>query len=682
MENSKNSSLSKLIPVMLCFFAMGFVDLVGIASNYVKADLGLSDSQANIFPSLVFFWFLIFSVPTGMLMSRIGQKKTVLLSLLVTFASLLLPVFGDSYMLMLISFSLLGIGNALMQTSLNPLLSNIVRGDRLASSLTFGQFVKAIASFLAPYIAMWGATQAIPSFDLGWRILFPVYMIVAVVAILLLNATQIEEEKEEGKPSTFGQCLALLGKPFILLCFIGIMCHVGIDVGTNTTAPKILMERIGMGLDDAAFATSLYFIFRTAGCFLGSFILRKMSAKSFFAVSVIMMLAAMIGLFIFHEKAIIYVCIALIGFGNSNVFSVIFSQALLYLPGKKNEVSGLMIMGLFGGTVFPLAMGVASDTSMGQNGAIAVMTVGVLYLLFYTFRIMNNIIVGMGEALWDVLPEGKKIGGAPANFAYHVSQFGFDSRVVSAVGNDELGDEIMSVFKEKKLNTQIERVDYPTGTVQVTLDAEGVPCYEIKEGVAWDNIPFTDELKRLALNTRAVCFGSLAQRNEASRATINRFLDTMPEIDGQLKIFDINLRQDFYTKEVLRDSFQRCNVLKINDEELVTISRMFGYPGIDLQDKCWILLAKYNLKMLILTCGINGSYVFTPGVVSFQETPKVPVADTVGAGDSFTAAFCASILNGKPVPEAHKLAVEVSAYVCTQSGAMPELPQVLKDRLL
>ena len=261
---------------------------------------------------------------------------------------------------------------------------------------------------------------------------------------------------------------------------------------------------------------------------------------------------------------------------------------------------------------------------------------------------MNNIIVGMGEALWDVLPEGKKIGGAPANFAYHVSQFGFDSRVVSAVGNDELGDEIMSVFKEKKLNTQIERVDYPTGTVQVTLDAEGVPCYEIKEGVAWDNIPFTDELKRLALNTRAVCFGSLAQRNEASRATINRFLDTMPEIDGQLKIFDINLRQDFYTKEVLRDSFQRCNVLKINDEELVTISRMFGYPG----------------------------------VVSFQETPKVPVADTVGAGDSFTAAFCASILNGKPVPEAHKLAVEVSAYVCTQSGAMPELPQVLKDRLL
>ena len=215
----------------------------------------------------------------------------------------------------------------------------------------------------------------------------------------------------------------------------------------------------------------------------------------------------------------------------------------------------------------------------------------------------------------------------------------------------------------------------------MTLDAVGVPCYEIKEGVAWDNIPFTDELKRLALNTRAVCFGSLAQRSETSRITINRFLDTMPDAEGQLKIFDINLRQGFYTKEILCESMRRCNILKINDEELVTISRIFGYPGIDLQDKCWILLAKYNLKMLILTCGTNGSYVFTPGVVSFQETPKVPVADTVGAGDSFTAAFTAAILSGKQVPDAHKLAVEVSAYVCTQSGAMPELPDALKERL-
>ncbi|MDO4165197.1 MAG: MFS transporter [Bacteroides sp.] len=385
MNSTKSSSLAKLLPIMLCFFAMGFVDLVGIASNYVKADLQLSDSEANIFPSLVFFWFLIFSVPTGMLMNRIGRKKTVLLSLVVTFASLLLPIFGDGYMLMLVSFSLLGIGNALMQTSLNPLLSNIVSGDSLASSLTFGQFVKAIASFLAPYIAMWGATQAIPSLGMGWRVLFPIYMVVAVIAILWLGATSIQEEKEEGRPSTFGECLALLAKPFILLCFLGIMCHVGIDVGTNTTAPKILMERLGMSLDEAGFATSLYFIFRTAGCFLGAFILQKMAARSFFGISVLCMLVAMVGLFIFHDKAVIYVCIALIGFGNSNIFPIIFAQALLAMPQKKNEVSGLMIMGLFGGTVFPMAMGVASD-AIGQNGAVAVMTVGVLYLLFYLIR--------------------------------------------------------------------------------------------------------------------------------------------------------------------------------------------------------------------------------------------------------------------------------------------------------
>ena len=294
---------------------------------------------------------------------------------------------------------------------------------------------------------------------------------------------------------------------------------------------------------------------------------------------------------------------------------------------------------------------------------------------------MNEIIVGMGEALWDCLPEGKKIGGAPANFAYHVSQFGFNSRVVSAVGDDPLGDEILEVFAEKHLHAQLARVEYPTGTVQVTLDQVGVPQYEIKENVAWDNIPFTESLRDLALRTRAVCFGSLAQRNVVSRATINRFLDTMPDTGNELKIFDINLRQNFYTREVLCDSMSRCNILKINDEELVTISRIFGYPGIDLQDKCWILLAKYNLKMLILTCGTNGSYVFTPGVVSYQETPKVKVADTVGAGDSFTATFTAAILRGLPVPEAHKLAVEVSAYVCTQSGAMPVLPQAILDRL-
>ena len=287
---------------------------------------------------------------------------------------------------------------------------------------------------------------------------------------------------------------------------------------------------------------------------------------------------------------------------------------------------------------------------------------------------MNDLVIGMGEALWDVLPEGKKLGGAPANFAYHVSQFGLPSSVVSAVGDDALGYEILENFASKGLNHLIEKVPYPTGTVQVEIDQAGIPQYEIKENVAWDNIPYTARLESLASKTKAVCFGSLAQRNVVSRNTINRFLDAMPESDYNLVVFDVNLRQGFYNKEILCNSMSRCNILKINDEELVTVSRRFGYPGIDLQDKCWILLGKYNLKMLILTCGINGSYVFTPGNVSFQPTPKVEVADTVGAGDSFTAAFIASILKGKPVSEAHALAVKVSAYVCTQKGAMPILP--------
>ena len=287
---------------------------------------------------------------------------------------------------------------------------------------------------------------------------------------------------------------------------------------------------------------------------------------------------------------------------------------------------------------------------------------------------MKDTVVGMGEALWDVLPEGKKLGGAPANFAYHVSQFGLPSCVVSAVGSDPLGQEIIENFTSKGLNHLIEEVPYPTGTVQVEIDQAGIPQYEIKENVAWDNIPYTARLEALAQRTRAVCFGSLAQRNVVSRQTINRFLDAMNHDDETLVVFDVNLRQGFYNKEILCESMQRCNILKINDEELVTVSRMFGYPGIDLQDKCWILLGKYNLKMLILTCGINGSYVFTPGNVSYLPTPQVEVADTVGAGDSFTAAFISSILRGRSVAEAHATAVATSAFVCTRNGAMPLLP--------
>lgn len=294
---------------------------------------------------------------------------------------------------------------------------------------------------------------------------------------------------------------------------------------------------------------------------------------------------------------------------------------------------------------------------------------------------MNNqkrYVVGLGEVLWDVLPEGKKLGGAPSNFAYHAGQFlGMDNTIaVSALGEDKLGEETIKALEEHQLNCLLPRVPYPTGTVQVQLDEQGIPTYDIKENVAWDNIPFTKEIEDVASSCRAVCFGSLAQRNVVSRETIHRFLDLTPK--DCMKIFDINLRQNFYNKEIIKESLQRCNVLKINDEELVLIGRMFGYPGLDIENKCWLILGKYNLDMLVLTCGTNGSYVFTPGQMSIQETPKVEVADTVGAGDSFTGSFCAAILSGKPVAEAHKLAVEVSAYVCTQNGAMPTLPETFK----
>ena len=408
MKMNNKTDYMKLVPVMLCFFAMGFVDLVGIASNYVKEDLGLSDSVANVFPSMVFFWFLIFSVPTGILMNRIGRKNTVLLSLAVTIVSLLLPLLGDGFYVMLASFCLLGIGNALMQTSLNPLISTVVKGGNLASTLTFGQFVKAIASFLAPYIAVWGAMDVLPTFGYDWKVLFLIYLVVGVISALLLFVTPIEEEKagnkqtskqdnqqtdgKQGKSacrlvcSSLVDCFRLLGRPIVLLSFIGIMCHVGIDVGTNTTAPKLLIERLGMTLNEAAFATSLYFIFRTVGCLTGSFFLRVISNRSFFVISVAMMALSMVGMFFGTSRAVLYVAIALVGYGNSNIFSIVFSQALLAIPDKQNEVSGLMIMGLFGGTVFPLVMGFASD-AVGQAGAVAVMAVGVAYLFSYIRKV-------------------------------------------------------------------------------------------------------------------------------------------------------------------------------------------------------------------------------------------------------------------------------------------------------
>ncbi|MBP5537505.1 MAG: MFS transporter [Bacteroidales bacterium] len=376
MERNK-SNITRLLPIMFAFFAMGFVDMVGTATNYVKADFALSDTMANFLPSMVFLWFFFLSVPTGLMMNKIGKRKTVLLSLVVTALALVLPLCAYSYPVLLVSFCLLGIGNTLMQVSLNPLITCVVSGEKLASTLTFGQFIKAIASFIAPIIASWASVK----FG-NWLLLYPIFLVFAIIAAIYLGMTKIEEEIPKDKASNFIDCIKLLGDTSVLLFFLGIVAHVGIDVGVNTCAPKVIMERLGLPLEKAGIATSIYFLFRTLGCFSGSFILAKFPLKKFFAVSVACMVLSMIGLFFVHSLVGLYIAIALVGFGNSNIFSMIFSRALLYLPEKNNEMSGLMIMGLIGGTIFPLLMGVLSDAMGSQVGSVIVISLGVAYLVY------------------------------------------------------------------------------------------------------------------------------------------------------------------------------------------------------------------------------------------------------------------------------------------------------------
>ena len=384
MQNNK-STVARLVPVMIAFFTMGFVDMVGTATNYVKADFALSDTMANFLPSMVFLWFFLLSVPTGLLMNRIGKRKTVLLSLVVTAVALILPLCGYNYPVLLASFCLLGIGNTLMQVSLNPLASCIVSGEKFASTLTFGQFVKAIASFIAPILASWASLQ----FG-NWRLLYPFFLVFAIVAIVYLSLTKIEEEIPKDKTSSFIDCLKLLGDGSVLLLFLGIVAHVGIDVGVNTCAPKIIMERLALPLEKAGIATSIYFLFRTLGCLSGSFILAKFPLKKFFAVSVCLMVLSMIGLFVCRSLAGLYVAIALVGFGNSNIFSMVFSRALYYLPERSNEMSGLMVMGIIGGTVFPLLMGILSDAMGTQTGSLIVISMGVAYLVCLAARFLKE----------------------------------------------------------------------------------------------------------------------------------------------------------------------------------------------------------------------------------------------------------------------------------------------------
>lgn len=375
--DKKQSVVGKLIPVMLAFFVMGFVDMVGIATNYVKADFDLSDAVANLLPSMVFIWFLVLSVPTSLLMNRIGRRKTVVLSIAITAVALILPYLAYNLPMMMISFCLLGIGNTLLQVSLNPLVSNIVSDKALASTMTFGQCVKAVASFIAPILAGW------LSLKLGnWELLYPIFAGVSVIAVIAMWFTRIEEEKEPGKGSSFADCFRLLGIPVILLSFIGIVCHVGIDVGVNTTVPRIMQERLGMSLENAGFAASLYFAFRLGGSLIGTFTLSRVSNKGFFAVSVLMLALGVAGLFFAQSMTMIYTCIALVGLGNSNVFSIIIAKAMLAQPDRKNEISGLMIMGLIGGAIFPPLMGLLTDLMGSQNGALIMVAAGVAYLAF------------------------------------------------------------------------------------------------------------------------------------------------------------------------------------------------------------------------------------------------------------------------------------------------------------
>ena len=375
--NKSTTSIAKLVPIMLAFFAMGFVDMVGTATNYAKADFALSDTVANFLPTMVFFWFLIVSVPTSMIMNRIGKRNTVLLSLAVTSVSLVLPLISYNFSIMLISFCLLGIGNTLMQVSLNPLVSLITTNERLASTLTFGQFVKAIASFITPILASWAAVK----FG-DWKLVFPIFAAFSILATLLLWGTKVPENITGNKSAGFLQCLGLLGNGTVLLLFFGIVAHVGIDVGVNTCAPKIIMERTGLPLETAGKATSVYFLFRTIGCLSGSFILAKWKDSRFFAASVALMVLSMIGLGFGRNEFILYASLALVGFGNSNIFPIIFSRALLSRPDKTNEISGLMIMGLIGGSIFPLLMGIMSDALTSQIGSVIVISAGVIYLIF------------------------------------------------------------------------------------------------------------------------------------------------------------------------------------------------------------------------------------------------------------------------------------------------------------
>lgn len=378
---ANKTKLTTLIPVLVAFFVMSYCDIIGISSNYAKADFALTDTVASFFSTLLFIWFLVLSIPAGLIMNKIGRKNTVLIGLVTTLVALVCPFAVYTKASMFVAFSLLGIGNTFIQVSLNPLMASLVDSQKASSMLTLGQLIKAVGSFLAPIVATWAALT------LGdWKYLFVAYGIISLLSIVYLFLTPMKEEPAQDNRTSFLACIKLLGNGAILLCFVGILMHVGLDVGMNVTAPKIMMERCGMDLAAAGYVTSIYFLFRTGGCFAGTVIMAKWSPAKFFAVSIVLIALGLCGLFFFDSRILLYASVALVGIGNSNVFSVIFASALQVIPSKANETSSLMVMGISGGAVVPVIMGAASDAVKSQNGAVVVLAICTAYLAFLAVK--------------------------------------------------------------------------------------------------------------------------------------------------------------------------------------------------------------------------------------------------------------------------------------------------------
>lgn len=386
--NSKYYVLA-LLSVLFCFFTMGFVDIVGTAATQLKSDLNLSDSQANSFSAMLFFWFFIISVPTSMLMNKIGRKNTVLLSVAVSTLGVLIPLFGVNYYLMLIAFSILGIGNAIMQTSLNPLVSNVVSEEKLPSSLTFGQVLKACVALTGPLIVTWGAKEMMPTLGFSWRVVFLIYVVLGIIAFVWLLMMPIRRAASD-KVTGIVECLKLLGIPIVLLSFCGIICHVGIDVGMINTGPKLIAERVGGNAENFLYVSTVYFVCRAIGSFIGAGVLQKISAKIIFLISALLLICGLLGMIFISSEMGIVVCVAIFGLGNSNVFPIIFSQVVLRMPNEANELSGLMIMGLIGGSIFPFVMGLLNDSMGTQAAGIFIMLIGAVYLLSYTMSMRTE----------------------------------------------------------------------------------------------------------------------------------------------------------------------------------------------------------------------------------------------------------------------------------------------------